>query len=762
MSNTTYIDCNRINSQHPTEANNEWHYKLNTEMLMPKGTSIQIQESFINKKGINGGSIEIDEDILEEITYTNYITEQPHYLPVADGGVNPAIPWYRPTLCCDTDTFKGNFDTSLDPENEIDRIVKGYWLRTGNAYQTTPTPASYNGVHKTPDFSSFGGCGQILPQIRFIDDASIYGGVRVEPVIKSLTFFIPKGVYGVGQLSQLIEDQFNGVKYYDTATNKIIELDDTTRRKNKLELYNAGDSFDGQIYNAPFIDLVDCVKRSHSTSRDTPQNNTFGFLCGADYNEMMIFLRDKANSTGSALANDTFSVKYMQGNPADDVARANDPTNRKIRPFYRLRTNFDDGINNPNYPTNTGHIVDEDKTISEYWLYQYDSDLPQLKRLIGTTNFSIKYDTEKNGYSINGLHNVMRSPSHDRFGSKLISSGQPVVNLKKCRRGAFKNNNWDNTSARRVSRLKTIASLNTPETRDMGIMIINWASRTTEKYQDKKSQIFTQQCARFGDLFETEKSRNDAWKKTIWYRLGFDYNQLNDVSTHTNLQYNKQVYTDYGFTTDVDLTNDIIPTTSTLSNPNEFKPNQPDGNPAPATDAFVDGLQLYKCCGYSMPFSPFKTLDGQNVQGLYANSLFAECATYPTIIADVGGVVANRLPNLTQHPYYLITSDLADNYKDNVKKGDVLPLLGVVPKTSLSNQDFISSENRIVQVLSQDKVVNKIHIKVLNPDLTAPQLEENSSILLKISVPYTTPLSLIENPKIAKEIVSEQNEIVGN
>ena len=116
--------------------------------------------------------------------------------------------------------------------------------------------------------------------------------------------------------------------------------------------------------------------------------------------------------------------------------------------------------------------------------------------------------------------------------------------------------------------------------------------------------------------------------------------------------------------------------------------------------------------------------------------------------------------------YYLITTDLCDNYKDNVKKGDVLPLIGVVPKTSLSNQDFITAENQIVQILSQDKVINKFNIKILNPDLTAPTLEENSSIILKLTLPNITPLSLLEEDptqkKVVEEIQATQTELVGN
>ena len=132
----------------------------------------------------------------------------------------------------------------------------------------------------------------------------------------------------------------------------------------------------------------------------------------------------------------------------------------------------------------------------------------------------------------------------------------------------------------------------------------------------------------------------------------------------------------------------------------------------------------------------------------------------PTIISDVGGIVGARLPTLSTHPYYLITSDICDNYKDNVRKGDVLPLLGVVPKSSLSNQDFITSQNDIVQVLSQDKVLNKIHLKILNPDLTAPELDENSSVVLKIVVPNRTPSSLLP-PPIQKQMAEKGEQLIG-
>ena len=84
-----------------------------------------------------------------------------------------------------------------------------------------------------------------------------------------------------------------------------------------------------------------------------------------------------------------------------------------------------------------------------------------------------------------------------------------------------------------------------------------------------------------------------------------------------------------------------------------------------------------------------------------------------------------------------MTPDLLGNYKDNVKKGDPLPLIGVIPKPSMSSQDFIVSKNQIIQQLNSAKVVNKIKVAVLNPDLTAPfgsepgeQIDPDSYILI--------------------------------
>ena len=776
MSNILYIDANRQNSNFTTDENNEWQTKLNTEHLLPKGTQIQIQTSFINKKGINGGSIEIDEDIVEEISYYLYITEQAHIVPTAEkpaGGGEILTPWFRGSLACSANTFRGNFNFPC-PVEPISDIVYG------SLNQDPYTP--YNDTYKTPDFMAYGGSNAILPHCQWQYSATTHpitnpqvpprAGYTLTPQIKTLKISVPKGVYGIGELGQLIEDQFNGIKFYDEANDVIIDKADTYLRRDDADLYNvdannansSADIYDGQPYNRPFLQEIDVMPRYYQTDYDEPSvGHNIGadaFLNMEDFKTMVDYSVN-VNSDMSTHPNQSFSWWWMRGNPQQDNDRIIHPNLYPIRPFYLLRQNYDTdavGSRGANeHEISHGHTDDSVLTRNDYNLYGYASGAIFRKKLIGTTNFTFKYDAEKNGFSINGLHNCMRSMSHDRFGSKIASSGQTVINFKKVRSGGTVYDGasaYFNTPALKEIRNKIIGSLNSPETRDGGVMIVNWGLATANKNKTTNKNIFNTELAQFQDFFTSEEEAQEVWKTTLWYRLGFDFEQL-CKSNGTNIRYNKDPVPDYGFTTDVQIDNTIVSTLSTLNNPMSYKP-------AGSTDADA-GFQLFNTMNMAIPN---RRADVADVQGLYANSPYYECAVYPVIIADVGGIVAKRLPTLTKHPYFLITTDLCDNYKDNVKKGDVLPLIGVVPKTSLSNQDFITAENQIVQVLSQDKIINNFNIKILNPDLTAPQLEENSSIILKLTLPNITPLSLLENDPTKKQIVQQiqatQNELVGN
>jgi len=273
-------------------------------------------------------------------------------------------------------------------------------------------------------------------------------------------------------------------------------------------------------------------------------------------------------------------------------------------------------------------------------------------------------------------------------------------------------------------------------------MIVNWGKKTAEKLGDITPE-FHPEAYRFGEFFKDELNAKQAWKKTIWSRLGFEYDQIQNHTKFDKTQiWNKyKNVPEYGFTTNTTIDPSIVPTISGTNNPIVYGGDDGDATPK------VEGVQLHN--NDNIAFTNVG-VDHANAN-MYANSLLTHTCMYPVVVQDVGGITAQNLPTLTTNSYYLITSDILDNFKDNVKKGDVLPLLAVVPKSSLSNEDFIVAENQIVQVLSQDKVINKIKIKILNPDLTAPQLEENSSVILKLTLPNLTPTPLLP-PKVQKQL----------
>ena len=85
MSNVLYIDANARNSTILTEDNNRYRYTLPNTLTLPTGTQISAQSSVINLQGITGASIEIEEDIEEEVIVQYYIKDTYHEIPRPSG-----------------------------------------------------------------------------------------------------------------------------------------------------------------------------------------------------------------------------------------------------------------------------------------------------------------------------------------------------------------------------------------------------------------------------------------------------------------------------------------------------------------------------------------------------------------------------------------------------------------------------------------------------------------------------------------------------
>lgn len=286
--------------------------------------------------------------------------------------------------------------------------------------------------------------------------------------------------------------------------------------------------------------------------------------------------------------------------------------------------------------------------------------------------------------------------------------------------------------------------LETPVSRIGGVVVYNFAKSTALKYGDKKLDDIFETHASYEDFFSSRKQAEKIWKtKTLWGKLGFSYDQLNSEDyMETIAQYNKTGGLKMrGITTNTKLDISTIPQVSTQNNPTKGTMSQYVGGVE-----INSPIQYFNNFDYSTPRTQrttrvadnSQTNNGDNIQS-YAGSRY-NMATMINVEANPTPITADRLPSLSKFGYYLITSDLVPTYKDVVSKGDPLGLLGVVAKTNLSNQDFIPvAGSEIVQMLNEDTPIQNIKVKVLNPDLTNPELSENSSIIIRIDVPIPPP-----------------------
>ena len=105
----------------------------------------------------------------------------------------------------------------------------------------------------------------------------------------------------------------------------------------------------------------------------------------------------------------------------------------------------------------------------------------------------------------------------------------------------------------------------------------------------------------------------------------------------------------------------------------------------------------------------------------------------PIVTSEIA-VEAAKLPQLSEDGYLIITSPTFQN-NDQISKMSPVCLLDILPLSALSNQDFVSDKNELVHTLTNEKIIEYIEIRILRPDLTEPILDENSSVLLRVTIP---------------------------
>tara|TARA_R110001592_G_scaffold358285_2_gene662897 strand:+ start:24 stop:2216 length:2193 start_codon:yes stop_codon:yes gene_type:complete len=729
MSKTIYIDCNRLNAIDKDSDNKaEWTFNLNNSISVPAGSAIQIQNSFINQKGIMGSSIEIEEDILETISYYVYITEELKPLPaMVDTG---SIPW----------------SDSL------------YTLGTNFLYSTpiSGTTAGYL-------TNRFNMGGSQIPMILYekiavednTDPSNPVDRPYIRPKVQTKRIVIKKGVYGINQLAQLITDQINGKKTIDNVPINPQDhlLSNQSYTGNLCDIGASG----VQGYNA-----LEDLGGGAGLTATIPQYIRFGEMETATK-----FVAEFNNLKHDYILIDAyqheFNLKIKKENPTTLLAMN---WNQAGVPNAFNATCKGLLVDNRIEAPDAGRKAHGSKAKKSKAEFQSDIDdymLGVKGYTIGATNFNISYDSTNNGFTINNLHQDFIIPSHDYLGFTQPNAGSIGV--------AFRNPALFNEDATTptidesdaIAKQKLYSGLRKPVSRIGGATIFNFARDTAIKFGNVNLigvTEATQANFSFNDYFINPAEAKIAWQKTLWGRLGFSYEQLNDSKhmeeiTSMNKSFKGHIApTSFGFkrneimkdglkmtgiTTDAETDISIIPTISTLTNPNVV-----------ATDGEIDAFENVKTYSGNGSNTPRRIMRGQqgtndNIAS-YRGSPYS-ASTTDLIVTTPKPIIAELLPTLSIFGYYLISSNIVAENDDIVQKGSPIPLLGVVPKSSLSSQDFISSENDIVHITTQQQVINNIKMSVFNPDLTQPQLDGASSIIVKITMPIPQPEPVKEDKK---------------
>lgn len=740
MSNTVYIDVNTKNSVNVNGTNNRFEYRLPNVMNLPTGTEIGLQSSIVNLKGINGASVEINEDISETIVYQYYAVDTTYDNPV-----------FQP------------MDKEVANLPEYNLIVD-----VATRFNLDKEFPGVTGVLATDlnNLSDAGFTENIMPLVTQISSPTD-GTLVAVPVTAKSKIFIKKGIYAIEKLAAKITEQINLNREIDADNEDRANSDFYSRQKEQ------------QQWGGFFVNNTTC--RNFRTTAEwsavaagtrSPDDLTFYTYLPFD-------------NLGALDQNDVSTNTNLEISRVGicDVIAVTPSTNEQIR--NNASSGGFDAAHVSTGPVTFSRICPTASADARYFMgfeaangYNNDGtgDTPLEDTTnfnpfyngiaFGTTGFEIKYDTNNSGYSLSKLHEPRRIPTIDRFGASQSSPGQECV-FNKVPTGTQMQALTDTVT-------KAITSI---MSRTTGILVTNWALETAERLGDRNLTYLNpdlndnakKRCNEYklySEFFTSEAKAQEAWNTTIWSRLGFQYdeiqNNLKDGAgqTFVNWYGTDQVY--QGFTTDQSRDQTILPQISNLFNPlSETKSNAipvPSSNPAQGTIyrgalPAVSNVQFFNMMCNSRPTANFnnnlQVASVVNVAGFQGS--FYKKAIMTPVVTTAKDFTARKLPTLSQNGYMVITSDLVEPV-DVLKNQQNTGILDIIPKSNLSNQDYVADRNILTHTLSNPKQVNTISMAILNPDLTDIDLEPDSSFLFKISIPIPKPTNfLASTAQAAKE-----------
>ena len=306
-----------------------------------------------------------------------------------------------------------------------------------------------------------------------------------------------------------------------------------------------------------------------------------------------------------------------------------------------------------------------------------------------------------------------------------------------------------------------------------GISVFNWARTVARKMADldyTNGRVYNQDklhLLTFNDYFSTTSKAKQAWNSTIWARLGFTYDQMcNEDAYELNQYYDRDIQGEkdlpspptkddipennifplteenphlFGTTTRANLGVSASSGVATSYNPTEILYEGSTTHIAPRTYNNMDINTPFNVAGRAIPYRSSTGNEddfGGDVNNIYSyfGSMWREMTG--TIILTKGRPLqALSLPTLNEQGYYIITSDILEAHEDSIKNTKGMGLLGVVPFSQQATNDFMNNTEPLIHILNQKKIINSIKFKVLYPNLKNPEIDPNSSVILKLVRP---------------------------
>jgi hypothetical protein len=635
MSNTIYIDASTSNAIKINETNNRFTYRLPNAIELPTGTEIALQNSIINLKGITGASIEIENDIEERMIYQYHSMDTSYMVPTYLVTTETASAHNYQILIDHGKNFNRNREfPNVIPDADL--LGQPYIDQTNNA------KAGY--------------CEVPMPLLASYTHNDSVGTQTAVPALGVSTIKIPKGIYSIDKLSELISDQVNNIDTNNPAIQKGNNSENFYYNQNFMNQYSGYIANNSTVRNfnveevglwaeinaknyTKYSQIHQLLPINQQTPPIVPDGNTIPGALPPNY---IVITQDSITTDFADLNKGMCSVIGVSGN-----------TNERCR-FNAMRGGFGEGQNphNPAEPRvrkgcsffditrNDGNTGDGEGMYFRGWEKVNNLGGSNGKELVyipqgydifdrgiafGSDNFSISYEP-KGGFAFNYLHQPQKIPTCSKNGISNANPGQECI-FKKDPVSAFSGFSLA-TAPGGQNVTAGVQALTNLMTKLGGLLVTNFAFDTARRLGDLTPEQPTKlapgyategnltacsQYAFFSEFFSTEEKAKAAWDTTLWSRLGFTYDDL--VNPEVNLagkgrysMYNRDVQVG-GFTTFQDIDNSVLSTMSGLYCPiNQAETNATTGSPgAPGIGDIpaINNVQVFNLTNTNQPVAKF-------------------------------------------------------------------------------------------------------------------------------------------------------------